>query len=450
MKISIIALFSVLTVNFSFSQPLPETTSGESFLAENEFYNLNFYKNFEDNSKISEMNKLLDDNGFHFNRESTTINSNFSEIPSGMYRGKFIMVSSKKLGALSNKGNSDAPNSNVFCLDINQKGELSRPLLFSRTVNSGLDEGQVAFSEDEKTMYFTRVDAETNNYQLFKSHLDSKNRGRWSKPLKIIFSNPDYSIENPFIHGKKLYFASNMPENNHGGYDIYVSEIHPNGNLGIPSNLGEVINTSEDEKHPFISPDKNYFYFSSNGHYGYGGFDVFRSRMHEKAFKSPKNIGASINSEKDELGFYLLDKNFGFMSSNSNSRNSLNISKIEMTPVIQFVKGKIFDSKSKNLLSGARVNLYDEYGSLLKSQITGSEGFYYFNVIPLDIYYIEVIKEDYITLKKEFNALKTKNTTYLNNLEIQAVVKTDQDLNLGKPSDRGNSDFFKKYSPEKE
>ena len=142
------------------------------------------------------MNTLLDENGFHFNQRHTVL-----EIP-GMYRGKFIMVSSKKLGE-SKKGESESPNSNVYCLDIDQKGELSRPLLFSRTLNSTLDEGQVAFSQDEFNMYFTRVDEKTKNYQLFISKLDAKKKGRWGKPIKVIFSNPNYSIEKSF-KGNKL------------------------------------------------------------------------------------------------------------------------------------------------------------------------------------------------------------------------------------------------------
>ena len=449
MKSSPFIFIYIVLTSVCIAQPLQVTTAGGNFLSDNELLTSNYDDNFEDRYEISEMNSLLDENGFHFNQQDTQINSEFSEIPSGMYRGKFIMVSSKKLGAISKKGENESPNSNVYCLDINEKGELSRPLLFSRTLNSTLDEGQVAFSQDELHMYFTRVDEKTKNYQLFISKLDAKKRGRWGKPIKVIFNNPDYSIENPFIKGDKLYFSSNMPENNFGGFDLYVSQIHPNGNLSVPENLGEAINTSKDEKHPFISADKNYFYFSSNGHYGYGGFDVFRSRMYESTFKAPKNIGASVNTEKDELGFYLLDRNLGFVASNGNSNNTLNISKIEMTSVVQFMKGKVFDSSSKKIISDATINLYDEYGTLLNSQNTSSRGFYYFNVIPLDNYTIEVIKKDYTTLKSKFSAHKTNNNTYLVNLEIEKQV-IDQENKLPKTNispENGDSDFFKKQSP---
>lgn len=450
MKSSPFTFISILISSVCLAQPLQETTGGGNFLYEDDFLTSNFEDNFEDRYEISELNSLLDENGFHFNQEKTEINSEFSEIPSGMYRGKFIMVSSKKLGAIAKKGENESPNSNVYCLDINQKGKLSRPLLFSRILNSTLDEGQVTFSEDEYNMYFTRVDEQTKNYQLFFSKLDAKKRGRWGKPIKVIFSNPDYSIENPFVKGDKLYFSSNMTENNFGGFDLYVSQIHPNGNLGAPENLGETINTSRDEKHPFISADKNYFYFSSNGHYGYGGFDVYRSRMHDTAFKAPKNIGETVNTEKDELGFYLLDRNLGFVSSNGNSNNILNISKIEMTPVVQFMKGKIFDSNSKNIISDATINLYDEYGTLINSQNTSSRGFYYFNVIPLDNYTIEVIKKDYHSLKTEFSAHETNNNTYLVNLEIEKqVIEQENKLpNTNIIPKNGDSDFFRKQSPD--
>ena len=302
------------------------------------------------------------------------------------------------------------------------------------------------------------------------------------KPIKVIFSNPNYSLKILLLKETNSTSPRTCQKVIFGGFDLYVSQIHPNGNLGAPENLGETINTSRDEKHPFISADKNYFYFSSNGHYGYGGFDVFRSRMHKTTFKVPKNIGATVNTEKDELGFYLLDRNLGFVASNSNSNNSLNISKIEMTPVVQFMKGKIFDSSSKKIINDATINLYDEYGTLINSQNTSSRGFYYFNVIPLDNYTIEVVKKDYHSLKTEFSAHKTNNNTYLVNLEIEKQVieqenklpKTnitpengDSDFfksnhltptkkkkisrkNQVNPKEIGETDFFKKYSPEKE
>ena len=167
MKSSPIIVIFTLLACLCVAQPLPETVLDGNFPSGNELLTSNYDDNFEDLYEISEMNTLLDENGFHFNQQDTQINSEFSEIPSGMYRGKFIMVSSKKLGAISKKGESESPNSNVYCLDIDQKGKLSRPLLFPRTLNSTLDEGQVAFSQDEFNMYFNRVDEKTKNYQFY-------------------------------------------------------------------------------------------------------------------------------------------------------------------------------------------------------------------------------------------------------------------------------------------
>ena len=94
--------------------------------------------------------------------------------------------------------------------------------------------------------------------------------------------------------------------------------------------------------------------------------------------------------------------------------------------------------------------LYDEYGTLINSQNTSSRGFYYFNVIPLDNYTIEVVKKDYHSLKTEFSAHKTNNNTYLVNLEIEKQV-IEQENKLPKTNitpENGNSDFFKKQSPD--
>ena len=140
-------------------------------------------------------------------------------------------------------------------------------------------------------------------------------------------------------------------------FDLYVSQIHPNGNLGAPENLGETINTSKDEKHPFISADKNYFTSHQMVITVMEDLMCLEAECIRLLLRYLKILEQAVNTEKDELGFYLLDRNLGFVASNSNSNNSLNISKIEMTPVVQFMKGKIFDSSSKKIINDATINL---------------------------------------------------------------------------------------------
>ncbi|MEC8832081.1 MAG: OmpA family protein, partial [Bacteroidota bacterium] len=128
---------------------------------------------------------------------------------------------------------------------------------------------------------------------------------------------------------KTIYFTSNR-KGGTGGLDIYKTEKDTAGKWGPPVNLGEVINTTGNEKSPFIHPDKQTLYFSSDGHRGLGGYDIFISRMkknkdkgsREKGIKwvKPVNIGYPINGEDDDLGFFVsTDGKTGYFSSTNTS-----------------------------------------------------------------------------------------------------------------------------------
>ena len=213
-------------------------------------------------------NETSDSNSSEFLLTETDINTKYSEIGSGLFRGKVIMVSSKKIGGLGNgvDENTKQPYTDLFCLDIDHNGELKRPLLFSRILNTKGNEGQITFSKDENTMYFTRSTRENSkNYQLYKTNLQENSNGNWVNIEMLDISGENHSIENPFVHNNKLYFSSNM-EGTIGGFDLFVADIKADGTLEIPQNLGSNINTEDDEKYPFVSNDNKHLYFSSKGH----------------------------------------------------------------------------------------------------------------------------------------------------------------------------------------
>ncbi len=117
--------------------------------------------------------------------------------------------------------------------------------------------------------------------------------------------------------GNKLYFASNRP-GGYGGFDIYCVEKSNGGKWGKPKNLGPTINTPKDEDAPFISPDGLVLYFSSNGHAGYGDFDIYKARFEQalNTFEPPLNMGAPINSSGKDLYFTTYDNgNLNFFAS---------------------------------------------------------------------------------------------------------------------------------------
>ncbi len=124
-----------------------------------------------------------------------------------------------------------------------------------------------------------------------------------------------YSLINPFLDesSNKLYFASDM-EGGYGGFDIYVVEYDKDFNFGEPQNLGEAINTSGDERDPFLFG--KHFYFSSNGHFGLGGLDIFTADYENDSFSNVKNMGIPYNSPQDDFAMTLSEEGSQYLSSN--------------------------------------------------------------------------------------------------------------------------------------
>ncbi len=142
--------------------------------------------------------------------------------------------------------------------------------------------------------------------------------GKWLKPTPFIYNNPSYSVGQPFLtaDGNTMYFASNMP-GGFGGVDIYRVTKNEAGEWSNLQNLGNKINTEGDEMYPFVEENNNMFYFSSNGHYGLGGLDIFISPMQGTSFGNAYNAGVPLNSQYDDFSAIVNEKTGkGYFSSN--------------------------------------------------------------------------------------------------------------------------------------
>jgi Tol biopolymer transport system component len=129
--------------------------------------------------------------------------------------------------------------------------------------------------------------------------------GKWTEPQNLGAPiNSEYNDANASLSadGKRLFFVSDRP-GGQGGYDIWVSELGADGKWGEPKNLGEPVNTPDWEGAVFIAPDGLTLYFSSNGHEGYGGADIFRSNYQNGRWSQPQNLGDKINTEGNDTYF---------------------------------------------------------------------------------------------------------------------------------------------------
>jgi len=228
---------------------------------------------------------------------------------------------------------------------------------------SGGGQGAASISIDNRHLYFTLCKDEGGAQINCDIYFCSYINGEWTDIKKVEgINDPVYWDSQPSVSadGNTLYFASDR-KGGRGGVDIYKSAKDPKtGVWGKVENMGPVINTPYDEKSPFMHSDSETMYFSSDGHTGVGGFDIFLARKNEKGeWNEPKNIGIPINTKGDDLGFIVsTDGHLAYFASNEPSRTkgksvgkydifSFELYKEARPDEVAFIKGKVED-KSPN------------------------------------------------------------------------------------------------------
>ncbi|WP_462317407.1 OmpA family protein [Marinilabilia sp.] len=199
-----------------------------------------------------------------------------------------------------------------------QDGEIQDQRLFSENLVFDYHVGAIAFTTDEKTMYYTRAVRVRGGESRIKIFQVTYNGSEWGNQEELSINSDNYDCAYPAVtpDDKYLLFASNM-KGGHGGTDLYIVERRPNGRFGQPQNLGSRINTFGNERFPFVS-DSYDLYFASDGHLGFGGLDVFKA-VHQggTSWSEVENMMKPFNSNKDDFG-YVIDPNDpeqGFLSS---------------------------------------------------------------------------------------------------------------------------------------
>lgn len=199
------------------------------------------------------------------------------------------------------------------------EGNFTEPVMLEGEVNGKYHDGAATFTIDEATMIFSRNNRSGTNS---KGTIDLKiyegrwKGGDWVDVKELPFNSDEFATCHPALNksGEWMYFASNRP-GGYGGMDIYVVERKENGGWGLPVNLGKKVNTSGNEIFPFISPD-GVLYWSSNGHPGLGGLDVFSMPIENGQEAIRSHLTAPINSHSDDFGFTTnVDGTAGFLTS---------------------------------------------------------------------------------------------------------------------------------------
>ncbi|MBL7884701.1 MAG: OmpA family protein [Bacteroidia bacterium] len=233
--------------------------------------------------------------------------------------------------------------------------------------NKSGGQGGATMSIDNKHLYFTICKDEGGAQANCDIYYSDFVNGEWTEIKKVEgINDPIYWDSQPSLasDGITLYFSSDR-KGGRGGVDLYKTiKDKTTGLWSKPENLGPTINTPYDEKSPFIHSDFETMYFSSDGHPGIGGFDIFYSRKGEDGkWSEPKNIGIPINTVGDDLGFFVsTDGKLGYFASNEPNRTkgrsvgkydlfSFELYKEARPQDIAFIKGKIEDKAQKEMKS---------------------------------------------------------------------------------------------------
>ncbi|WP_303318665.1 OmpA family protein [Flavivirga abyssicola] len=305
---------------------------------------------------------------------------------------------------------NNLPYLDLYKATMGDDGTMKDITPFSDEINTESHESSATFSSDAKTMYFNRTNKTRTktdeeriaHIKIFKAELvDSV----WTNVTELPFNSNAYSAEHPALSkdGKTLYFASDMP-GTIGGFDIYKVAINDDGTYGEPENLGDKVNTKHREQFPYIS-DLGVLYFSSDGHLGYGGLDVFRSNMVNGSFEKPINLGGTINSSLDDFAYTIREKNNkGYVSSNRSGYDRLyGFAREENVLTKYLVEGIVQDKTSKELLVGALVTLFDETNTVIQDTIVGDKADYLFKIEPNKKYKVRGTRKAYIPQDVEFS-----------------------------------------------
>lgn len=274
-------------------------------------------------------------------------------------------------------GITGTKNGDIFYSQKDEKGKWGKPQQITSGLNTEFDEGACCFSPDQRMMYLTQCVSDPSYPRYATIVTSNRSDAAWSKVSKLEVTRDTLSsYAHPAVSpdGEWLYFASDMPGGK-GGFDIWRVRLTAAG-LGGVENLGEPINTPGDEMFPTFRPNGD-LYFSSNGHPGLGGLDIFIARYDKNSRKVVlEHPGYPLNSQADDFGMTFEGAhNKGFFSSNrGDGRGWDHIYSFEKPEIIQTVTGWVYEMEGYELPS-AQVYIVGNDGTNKTLSVKGDGSF---------------------------------------------------------------------------
>ena len=377
--------------------------------------------------------------------EFAAFNSAQNDFSAVKYQESIVFASSRNQTKWINKKHGWT-NDNYLKLYTTENagyGIMLKPMEFMGDLSSKFNDGPVCFTKDYNTVYFTRNNAtkktisSENTYKL-KIFEASLNQNGFERVIELPFNNANFNCAHPSLSadGKYLFFASDM-EGGYGGMDIYFSRIEGE-TWGAPVNLGAQVNTSGAEVFPFIASN-NLLYFSSNGRDGIGGLDIYETKFNGDKAGRAYNMGEPVNSRHDDFGVFLGDDNkVGYLSSNrKNGGMDDDIYNFEILREVKRGKDVLIITRDKNsgeIIPNTKITINkDTLSTNQKGELT--------TVLEEDMTYnLIVANNDYLKLEDSVSTKTSKEDTFIKELLLEkdpkiAIIALVTDAKSSKPLD---------------
>ncbi len=317
-------------------------------------------------------------------------------------------------------------NNDIFSATKNDKGEWQKPTVITSEINTKSDEGTATLSPDGNYMYYTFSPMSDVSPTTTKIYYSLRGAGTLSAGQELVINARDtvslYAHPSVSPSGDYIYFVSDMP-GGYGGKDIWRAGLSENTVL-FTENLGAEINTPGDEMFPFVRNDST-LYFSSSGHPGIGGLDLFvATRNRDNTGWMVNNMGKPVNSSADDFGItFEKEKERGFFSSNrGDARGRDHIYSFEYPDVNVIVEGFAVD-KEDQFIQGATISVIGTDGSQ-QVYTTKKDGTYQFRANRGVNYLFMANAKDFLNVKKTLYTIpEEKDTTYYVDFEMSPYTK---------------------------
>ena len=389
-------------------------------------------KKFKDAGGTIDNDKFLKDADFittifnakpQYFLKDVKFNSKYSDFGAYVHDGLTYFTSSRDKGVSTKHiyGWNKEPFLDIYVKTENENDSIvDHKSKIKGKVNSTYHDGPLTITNDGKTMYFSRNNynkaglakdkAGFSNLKIYKATLIN---GIWDNIEELPFNNDEYSTGHPSLNSDntKLYFASDMP-GGIGGSDIYYVDIKRDGTIGMPQNLGNIVNTDKNEVFPFIN-NEDVLFFSSNGHHGLGLLDIFATiKDKNDIITSVLNVGIPVNSNKDDFSFFMSeDGTSGYFASNRDGGvGSDDIYAYNRVLPLK-VEGTVTDLINNKPVEHAKITLFDANNNQIAYLETDKNGHYEINIDRDTDYKIIGSQTKYVDDSKTFTSKNLPKTT---------------------------------------